>query len=133
MKKCDAIILRVDWLDRDALEAEVLLGINERELWAFCHPCNFVEGKFTIVELSVIEDAISEEMFWGNNGNEKKELVASESDRLRYYCYGQVISIHPVIVDCGDTELCLGDWLRDQSVVGAYVYFVIGRLDVRGV
>jgi hypothetical protein len=123
-------ILHIDWIDKENPEAEILFEINGKQLWAFCHPCNFKEGEVTEVYFSVIEEEISEFAFWDENKEHKQDIVPSENDRSYYYCYGQLKSIHPVIIDCGAITLSFGDWINDERTIGSSVYFVISRLDI---
>jgi hypothetical protein len=71
-----------------------------------------------------------EKAFWEENKMQSKEIVSSENDRLRYYCYGQIKSIHPIMIDCGTINFPDGEWTNDESTIGSYVYFVISRLDI---
>ncbi|UTA66460.1 hypothetical protein [Emticicia sp. 21SJ11W-3] len=123
-------IKQIDWLDKDNPEAEILFEINGRQLWAFCHTFDFKEGEIAEVNFSFLEEGISESAFWGENKENKRDIVTSENNRWRYYCYGQLKSIHPVIIDCGDITFSSGNWLNDERVIGSYVYFVISRLDI---
>lgn len=130
MKKYTVSIKQIDWLDKENPEAEILFEINGKQLWAFCHPCNFREGEIAEVYFSVIEEEMSEFAFWDENKKHKRDIVPSENNRCYYYCYGQLKKIHPVIIDCGVVSLFLGDWINDERTIGSYVYFVISRLDI---
>jgi hypothetical protein len=130
MEKYIVIIKQIDWLDKENPEAEVLFEINGMQFWAFCHPCNFKEGEIVEVYFSSIDEDVSEFAFWEENKEHKKDIVPSEINRTYFYCYGQLKSIHPVIVDCGAINLSFGDWINDESTIGNYVYFVLARLDI---
>lgn len=130
MKKYVVSVKQIDWIDKDNPEAEVLFEINGRQLWAFCHPCNFKEGEIAEVYLSFIEGEVSESVFWEENKEHKRDIVPSGINRCYYYCYGQLQNIHPVIIDCGTISLSFGDWVNDEKMIGSYVYFVIARLDI---
>ena len=123
-------IEQIDWLDKEGAEAEIFFEINGKKLWAFCHPCNFTEGEIAEVYFSFIEEHISESAFWDENKDQKKDIVPSKNHRCYYYCYGQLKSIHPVIIDCGALTLSFGNWVNDERTIGSYVYFVISRLDM---
>lgn len=123
-------IKKIDWLDEDNPEAEVLFEIKGEHFWAFCHPCDFKVGEIAEVYFSTIDEEISETAFWEENKEQKKDIVPSENSRTYFYCYGQLISIHPVVIDCGSISLSLGDWINDDRTIGNYVYFVIARLDI---
>ncbi|TWR23803.1 hypothetical protein FPZ42_18665 [Mucilaginibacter achroorhodeus] len=125
-----ATIKQINWLDKEALEAEVLFEIRGEAFWAFSYPCEFSAGETTLVSLSFLEEDISETTFWHENNAQKKVVIRSERDNLRYYCYGRLVGINPVTTDCGVLTFSNGDWINDASVIGQYVYFVISRLDV---
>jgi hypothetical protein len=130
MKKNSADILQMRWIDKEGLEAEVLCLINGLELWAFSHPCNFHEGESTEVYFDFIREEIPESAFWNENKEASKEIVPSEHDLWRYYCYGQLLELSTGLVDCGAVSFQIGNLAYDESVIGSYVYFVISRLDV---
>ncbi len=123
-------ILKIEWLDQDNPEAEVLFVINGKSLWAFCHPCYLNESEIIEVRLTFIEDEIDQDAFWIENSQQKKEIVQSEDNRLSYFCYGEIVSINPLMIDCGFVVFSYGDWINDPTIIGKYVYFVISRLIV---
>ena len=61
-------------------------------------------------------------------GNPSRRVGLDQLDGWRYRAFGRVISIEPVIVDCG--LLTVGDVVRthDPRVVGEYLAFTISRL-----
>lgn len=133
MEKYMVNIIQIDWLDKENPEAEILFEVNGKQFWAFCHPCNFEDGEVVDVCFNFIEEDISEFTFWNENKIQKKEMIKSENNKCKYYCYGQVKSISPVYIDCGILTLSLGNWTNDEKIIGSYVYFVISRLDIEKV
>lgn len=123
-------IKQIDWIDKEGLEAEVLFEVKDKQFWAFCHPCDFSEGEKADVYFSFIEEEISESAFWDENKEHRKEIIPLENNRCYYQCYGQLKSIHPVIIDCDALVLSFGDWLNDERAIGSYVYFVMSRFDI---
>jgi hypothetical protein len=130
MKQNTIEIKQIDWLDKDNPEAEILFELEGKQFWAFCHPCDFEEGETIQVYFSFIEDEVSEPEFWKQNKENKKEIIQSKDNRSKYYCYGQLKRIHPVIIDCGVLTLSFGDWINDEKTIGNYVYFVMARFDI---
>lgn len=130
MERHTVYIKQIDWLDKENPEAEILFEINGKQFWAFCHPCDFWEGEITEAFFNFIEDDMSESAFWDENKDRKKEIISSEKNRCEYYCYGELKSIHPVVVDCGTFSLSFGDWINDEKMIGSYVYFVMSRFDI---
>jgi hypothetical protein len=130
MKGIIVNIKRVDWIDKENPEAEVLFLVKGKEFWAFCHPCDFKEEETAEVYFSFLEDEILESAFWNENKEQKKDIVASRNNRCYYYCFGQLKNINPVIIDCGHITFSYGDWINDETLIGNYVYFVIARLDI---
>jgi hypothetical protein len=125
-----ANVKQINWIDKEAAEAELLCEINGTQYWAFCHPCNFREGETTEAVFNFIDEEISEFAFWNENRDSRKEIVPAENDRWRYYCYGQLQGINPTLVDCGTITLSVGDFVNDERAIGKHVYFVISRLDI---
>jgi hypothetical protein len=124
------LIRKVDWIDRDGLEADILFEISGKVLWAFCQPCDFEESEIATVSFSFLEKDLPEVSFWKENKYNKKEIVSFENIRGYYNCYGQIIDIQPVIIDCGIIIFFNGNWINDKEAIGKYVYFTISRLDV---
>lgn len=124
-------IIKIDWLDYDSKEADVFFELGTGKYWAFCHPCVFCEGeeRYVNIDFLYLED-ISWETMFSSNIDEKMKLVQSSNDRDSYYCYGKVIHINPIVVDCGDIQFDLGEMTNDNKVVGSWIYFIISRLDI---
>lgn len=122
-------IKKICWLDKDNPEAEILFETNNVQLWAFSHPCYFLEEEITEVKLSFIEEEIPDYIFWNYNSEKEKKIIPLDN-KLSYLCYGQIKQINPVLVDCGSIILSLEDDINDLSCENHYVYFVIARLDI---
>lgn len=73
---------------------------------------------------------MNDEVSFGKNSSDDIKIVPSVANRWSYHCCGKVISINPVIADCGDLQFELGDFTHDDRVVGNLIYFVIDRLDM---
>lgn len=86
-----------------------------------------VGGEFE-VELSafVDEDCSWEEMFSGNPGRQRD---IQQVDHWKYQAFGEVISIDPVVVDCGLLQVPDVFHSNDSRVVGEFISFTISRLD----
>lgn len=125
-----AIVKQIHWLDSEKTEGEVVFEINKTSFWAFCHPCDFKEHEISDITLDFIEEEISERMIWEENSQKERKIMKDNNDRLRYYCYGRIKSIHPVIIDLGCFDVNWGDWIEDKACINKYVYFVISRLDI---
>ncbi|MBR6104825.1 MAG: hypothetical protein IKP81_07190 [Paludibacteraceae bacterium] len=124
-------IKKIDWLDEEAREAEVCFELGDTLFWAFSYPCPFTEGEKKNVHISfIMDDDIDFDIVFSGNKDKEIKIVNSERSKESYYCYGKVVSINPVIADCGDMFFNLGDLTHDVRVVGEYVYFVIERLDI---
>ena len=130
MKEYKVKIKKIDWLDKEGLEAEILFEMKEQYLWAFCHPCDFIENEEEIVSFDFIENEISENEFWNKNSNNIKKIVPMEYDKWSYSCYGQIEQINPIMVNCGPITFSFGNWINDINIINNYVYFVISRLDI---
>lgn len=128
--KYTALIRKIDWIDKEGQEADILFEISGKVFWAFCHPCDFEEGETAAVCFSFIEKDLPEVTFWEENKSNKKEIVSLENIRGYYNCYGQIKNIQPVMIDCGTITFSNGNWINDTEAIGKYVYFTISRLDI---
>lgn len=133
MKKYNVLIEKIEWIDKEALEAEVMFFIKDKAFLAFSSPCYFVVNQKVDVCLSFIQDDIPILIFFEENKTEQKNIIQSKTTPTRYYCYGQIKSIHPVVIDCGIISFEYEDFINDPKVIGAFVYFVIARLDIERV
>lgn len=131
MERIPVFIKRIDWLDQETREADVCFEVGKNRYWAFCHPCGFTEGEERYVGFDFVDcEDITWETMFSYNRDEEQKMVPVANDRTSYCCYGKVIGVNPVIVDCGDLRLDCGALTHDDRVIGSYVYFVISRLDV---
>lgn len=80
------------------------------------------------VELSANpdEDESWEELFRGNP-EKRKDLDAIEG--WSYRAFGEIVSIHPVVVDCGIIAIDNVIDTNDPRVIGEYIAFMVTRLD----
>lgn len=80
------------------------------------------------VELSTVLDGDQpwEALFSGNPGRKK---VLEHLAGWSYRAFGEVVSIHPVVVDCGVIQIPDVFHSSDPLVVGDFVAFTITRLD----
>jgi hypothetical protein len=129
MMQYNVEIIQIEWLNKDNPEAEVLFTLNNKLFWAFCHPCDFEETEKAEICFHFIEENIPENTFWYENKQFKTEILTTEN-RLRYYCYGKIKGINPILIDCGDATFSIDDWINDERIIDHYVYFVIARLDI---
>jgi len=60
--------------------------------------------------------------------NPRRRVGVDHLDGWRYRAFGRVISIEPVIVDCGLLRIADVVQTRDPRVIGEYVAFTISRL-----
>lgn len=122
-------IVKIDFFGVE--EAKLQFEINGNRYWAFSYPCDFKEGETAEVEISPLcIDGTGDDSFLTANADKKKELIQEEDGRTKwsYHAYGEVVSIFPVMADCGDMLFDLGN----QTLAGKtdYIYFFIDRLDI---
>jgi hypothetical protein len=67
---------------------------------------------------------------FSENKDKIKDLIIKPSSTWSYSAYVQVLSVNPVIVDCGIGEFDLGYISRDERLIGEYIFFDISRLDI---
>jgi hypothetical protein len=88
-------------------------------------------GEVFEVDLSALladDSSIWEDSFSGNP-EKKKDIEWVEG--WAYRGYGEIVSIHPVLVDCGLMVVEDVVMTNDPRVVGEYIAFNIARLDAR--
>jgi hypothetical protein len=88
-------------------------------------------GSEFYLELSagLINEEESWEFIFASNPEQKKCL--EHLDGWRYRAYGEIISINPVVVNCGLIQVEDVVHTGDSRVIGEFVSFTIDRLDAR--
>lgn len=121
----------MDWLSKNTNEAIVTFITNNKEYRAYGFPVDFQVGNTYRVELDFLEGVdVPWEIMFSENKNKIKDLIFKPNSDWSYSAYGQVISINPVIVDCGIAEFDLGNFSRDERLIGEYIFFDIARLNI---
>jgi hypothetical protein len=126
-----AMLIKTDgpWLEAEiAIGTERFVVMDEFSIDARSSPSLGSEFR---VELSagLINEEETWEFIFASNPEEKKCL--EHLDGWRYHAYGEIISINPVVVDCGIIRVEDVVHTGDSRVVGAFVSFTIERLDAR--
>lgn len=75
---------------------------------------------------NLLDEDESWESIFTSNPQKKKCLVQLEG--WKYKAYGEVISINPVVVDCGILQEEDVFHTNDPSVIGEFVAFTVSRL-----
>jgi hypothetical protein len=80
------------------------------------------------VELSALTDErMSWEAMFAGNPNKTKGLESIRG--WSYRAFGEIVSVNPVIVDCGIVSVPDVVHSHDSRVIGEFVVFTISRLD----
>lgn len=81
------------------------------------------------ISASLLEDGESWDVMFAGNPDKIKSL-----DRVGGWCYrayGEVVSIDPVVVDCGMLQIPDVFHSTDSRVIGEFIAFTIARLEAR--
>ena len=130
MVKHTVEIIKINWVERTALEAEIIFKLGDATYSAFSHSCNFQEGEIVDVYFDFVVSDSNDDTFFNGNDLHLKKIIQDENQSTSYKCYGQIKSIHPLTIDCGTISLTFGDWINDDRVIGWYVYFKIFQLEI---
>lgn len=124
----DINVIAINTMSEEEAEADIVFCVNESQYRAFCCPCRLVLG-INSVEFNILDFGIDFERFFGCNPNQEK-CIKTTSRPWQYEAYGQVVSVLPLVVNCGDLPIVLDSKINDYKVVGSYVYFDISRLEI---
>ncbi|MBP1744794.1 MAG: hypothetical protein H6Q58_1772 [Firmicutes bacterium] len=125
-------IVKIDWLSKEAKEGEVTFEFNGRIYHAFGQPIDFKEDTIYNIMLDYLEGVdVPYNTMFSENEKEIKALIPKPHNIWSYSAYGQVLSINPVIVDCGIMKFDIGFKFREEKLIGRYIFFDIGRLDIK--
>ncbi len=114
IRKYNMKIIKIDWLDEEALEASIVISDGTRTINAFSHPLEFklfetinVPLNVLIVEnVKIVDDAVF--------------LLEEQTDLWDYHIVGKVINRKDGIVCVFDFEICLGylpSYIRDGEYI----------------
>lgn len=124
-------IIDMKWLSEEANEAIVSFEVNNKMYQAFGCPVDFEVGNSYKVEFGFIEGVdVQWDVMFSENKDKIKDLIIKSDSTWSYSAYGQVLSVNPVIVNCGVGEFDLGYLSRDERLIGEYIFFDISRLDI---
>lgn len=130
-KYTEVKIIDMKRLSEEANEAIVSFEVNNKIYQAFGFPVDFEVGNSYKVEFGFIEGVdLQWDVMFSENKDKIKDLIIKPSSTWSYSAYGQVLSVNPVVVDCGVGELDLGYLSRDERLIGEYIFFDISRLDI---
>ncbi|WP_299821341.1 hypothetical protein [uncultured Pontibacter sp.] len=96
---------------------------------AFLWGNTFEVGEKRKIELSHLNLHFDWEVTFSLNSSKEKRLEKLTKD-WGYIGYGQIEQVNPVIACFGDIWLDLGNWTRDEKVIGEFIYWRIERLEV---
>jgi hypothetical protein len=123
-------VLEVHWLDLEAREADVLFEVGLNRYHAYSHPCDFEPGETCLALLDCLEQDLSVDAMLSGNPEHAMMLAPRNDGPWAYDGYGSISALRPVVVACGDLRVELGDWFRDERLIGEPIYFVARRLNV---
>lgn len=130
-KYTEVKIIDMKWFSQEANEAIVSFEVNNKGYQAFGFPVDFEVGNSYKVEFGFIEGVdVQWDVMFSENKDKIKDLIIKPSSTWSYSAYGQVLSVNPVIVDCGIGEFDLAYLSRDERLIGEYIFFDISRLDI---
>ncbi|MBU3146934.1 hypothetical protein [Clostridium sp. CF012] len=124
-------IVKMDWLSEEAQEADVIFEFKGKTYHAFGCPVDFKEEALYNLRFDYLEGIdVPYHVMFSENEDEIKDLIPKSKNKWSYSAYGQVLSINPVIVDCGIAKFNIGYKFREEQLIGTYIFFDIGRLDI---
>ena len=124
-------IANVNWfLGQDPPEGTVTFKTESGKLLdAFSYGQTFIDGEIADVEFTTLDYGLEWGVVFSNNRQKERRLNKGQN-AWEYEAYGEIKSIHPVIIDFGDIKLDTGNWTNDEKVIGEFVYWKIDRLDI---
>ena len=83
-----------------------------------------------VIDVEIFPGLLDEGEEWESmfSGNPDRRKDFESIGGWRYRAYGVVVSVNPVIVDCGVSTIEAPVWTNDESVVDAPIAFTIERL-----
>ena len=119
----------INYIDSDTNESEVEFEFNGHNFTAFAYSDPYKINQEYTVELDFLEEEIDFSTILNENVKKETKIIRDSRDRLRYYCYGRIISITPCIVDLGVIKMNYNLQVKDD-MLNKFIYFVISRLDI---
>lgn len=120
-----AKVLQINWLERAALEAEVVLADGKFTLSCFCCPCYLkVSNNFT----DKLHAFDTESVHLAHTTQDKVEKL---TDPFAYYIEAKIVDVSAAVVRIGSLYIDIGIFnLPGDLNNGNYVSFECARLDI---
>jgi hypothetical protein len=129
MKNSRVKINKADWMDNKAISGTIHFTINGRNYKAYSWCNNFKENCEYNVEFFFLDSGTEWHEMFNANSTKRKTLIPV-GENWDYECFGQVLSVNPVIADFGDLTLDIGHLSHDTKLVGEYIWLKIDRLSI---
>lgn len=117
-------IVQIDWISREALEAEVTLTDGSFDVVCFAHPFIGKVGEIINQEISTLN---SDQIY---RMQDTEYLVEKLADPFAYRLSGKVLNKKMPLVQIGDFKIILDNNLPGDLEEGQYVSFICDRLDI---
>ena len=114
------------WLEADLQIGDMVLTVmDEFALSAYTSPS--VGDEFEVELSAEVDHEVSLESLFAGNPEQLRKIERTKG--WSYQAYGKVISINPVVVDCGILLVPDVFHTNDPRVIGEFVGFPISRLN----
>lgn len=142
MKTNKIFVEEVDWEDDEHKHGAVIFfSINDNKYEAIYEDPEDITSKWIEVEIGFWEKpGISLDEILKNNVNEEKKVIIPDKTpyNKRYHFYAQIISVNPLVLDCGELVLVSSQYhqgpitkVNSPEYIGKYIYYETIRLFVR--
>ena len=118
-------IKKIEWISKEAKEAEVAISDGSYECVCFYHPCTISLGEIILDPIIAFD---IENIIKVNNGTEVaiKKIIGS----MGYKVIARLENINPNIVALGKIMIDIGNNVPKDLYVGDLLSFKCSRLDV---
>lgn len=98
---------------------------------------DFNKGESTeILLVPFITTKVSMDIFFHQNSDKSKKLIADNIEEASYQVFGEIVNIEPIVLNAGLVEIEIDIEDLDSEInyknisLGDFVYFYIDRLDI---
>jgi hypothetical protein len=120
-------VIRLSWISKKALEAELIVGDDVHRCLVFSQPCDVKENQLLTSPLHALDVANLMRVI----DNDKKEnIVKIDESYFSHYCIATIINMQDSIVSVGDILIELENGIPDWAKEGDLIEFKCSRLDI---
>jgi hypothetical protein len=118
-------VRNIEWLSKNAKEAEVTISDGHYECICFCHPCLLSLGEVISSPLIAFD---TEQVI--KIDDKAIPSITNTKNISEYAITGRLVGLKPNIVEIGNIVIDIGNYIPKDLHIGNLISFRCSRLDI---